>query len=264
MAEPRTVVFGDDRSPDADVAWLFVNNQTWPGWRIEVVTAQPPDRPGTVPADRAALHPWDPPRARTAFAEAQFTEVVQLTAEADPREVLARASDLLVIGPRGPGLLKALRLGSTAEWLMAHPPAPMVIARRGDTVHRVLLAVDGSPHSRLAAQVLAGLPWISGVEVAALAVDDYRTDVKTATADAASALEGAGASVTTVIEPGNPTKVINQHLETDRPDLVALGTRGLTGFRRLSLGSTAGAVGRAADCSVLLACDDSSDPATVR
>jgi nucleotide-binding universal stress UspA family protein len=43
-------------------------------------------------------------------------------------------------------------------------------------------------------------------------------------------------------------------VERRSPDLVALGTRGLTGMRRLHHGSTAGAIARAAPCSVLLAC----------
>ena len=48
MAE-QLLVFGDDGSSGADVAWLWVNEQVWPGWRIEVVAVEPaigvrPDR----------------------------------------------------------------------------------------------------------------------------------------------------------------------------------------------------------------------------
>ena len=42
----RLLVMGDDGSTGADVAWLWVCNHRWPGWRAEVVTA---DRP-LVPA----------------------------------------------------------------------------------------------------------------------------------------------------------------------------------------------------------------------
>ena len=31
--EPRLVV-GDDGSASADVVWLWINNHSWPGWRI--------------------------------------------------------------------------------------------------------------------------------------------------------------------------------------------------------------------------------------
>ena len=34
--QPRpTLTFGDDRSPAADVCWLWINSHTWPGWRLE-------------------------------------------------------------------------------------------------------------------------------------------------------------------------------------------------------------------------------------
>jgi hypothetical protein len=58
-----------------------------------------PELPGSpLPRADTELHPWDPPLARKAFGEAHFHEIVALTAEADPRVVLSRPSDLLVIG----------------------------------------------------------------------------------------------------------------------------------------------------------------------
>ena len=43
MTDPRTVVFGDDSSLAADIAWLFINSQRWPGWRLEVIAAHRPE-----------------------------------------------------------------------------------------------------------------------------------------------------------------------------------------------------------------------------
>ena len=37
----RRLVFGDDQSQAADVAWLWINCHDWPGWQIEAVTATP-------------------------------------------------------------------------------------------------------------------------------------------------------------------------------------------------------------------------------
>ena len=45
------LVLGDAGSTGADVAWLWVCNHRWPGWRAEVVTAERP----LVPAVAAAL-----------------------------------------------------------------------------------------------------------------------------------------------------------------------------------------------------------------
>ncbi len=41
MAMTRRLVFGDDQSQAADVAWLWINSHAWPGWQIEALTATP-------------------------------------------------------------------------------------------------------------------------------------------------------------------------------------------------------------------------------
>lgn len=251
-----TLTFGDDGSPSADVAWLFVNNHTWPGWRVDIVTAQLPPLGPPLPSEVTALHRWDPPRPRRAFQEAGFGEVAHLRAEADPRLVLSRPSDLLVIGPRGAGMLKSMRLGSTADWLLVHPPAPLLVVRHGGPVHDVVLCVDGSAHAERATNALAGLPWIGGLDITVLAVDDGRMDVDKAARTACDRLQHTGAGVDVCVVSGKPTAAIRRHLDRAAPDLAVLGTRGLTGLRHLRLGSTAGAVARTAACSVLIACDE--------
>lgn len=260
MNQSRTLVFGDDSSPAADVAWLFINNHRWPGWRLEVVAAHMPEFPGfAIPREDAELHAWSPPQPRKVFTEAQFAAVVELTATADPRLVLSRDCDLLVIGPRGPGLFKTLHIGSTADWLLLHPPAPLLISRHGKAILSVVVCADGSPHANKVASVLAELPWANQLTITILAIDDHRIDVDMATAGVRERLEKAGATVSLLVDRGEPTSMIHRHLANASPDLVALGTRGLTGLRHLRLGSTASAVARAASCSVLVACDEYED-----
>ncbi len=118
----------------------------------------------------------------------------------------------------------------------------------------VVLCVDGSAHSDRVAEVVADLPEIRRLDVAVLAVDDKRTDAEGAVEAATKRLGEVGATVTTSILSGKPTEVILDFLKGSEPDLVALGTRGLTGMRRLRVGSTAGAVVQTAECSVLVAC----------
>lgn len=264
MQDLRTLVLGDDGSPAADVAWLFVNSHAWPGWRLEVVAAEPPEVPGEpLPHEVTDLHVWDPPQSRMAFAEARFSEVVHLTARADPRLALSRDADLLVIGARGPGLLKALHLGSTADWMLLHPPAPLLIVRHGRPVRSAVLCVDGSPHADRVASVLAGLPWVSQIAVTVLVIDDHRVDVAAAVGPPSERLAAAGAAVDICTITGKPTPMIHRHLDMARPDLVVLGTRGLTGLRHLRLGSTASAIARTAACSVLVACDEDEYARTI-
>ena len=70
MNDSRTLVFGDDSSPAADIAWLFINNHQWPGWSLEVVAAHMPETAAPLPRQDTTLHPWTPPKPRKVFTEA--------------------------------------------------------------------------------------------------------------------------------------------------------------------------------------------------
>ncbi|MEZ5116579.1 MAG: universal stress protein [Candidatus Nanopelagicales bacterium] len=256
----RVLTFGDDGSDGADVAWLWVNNHVWPGWSARVVHAHLPEIGPPPPEDEARLHGWEPPQPRRAFQESGLDGVEYLRADGDPRLVLTHAGgDLLVIGHRGAGVWKALHIGSTAEWLLQQPPVPLVMVRSARTTRRVLLCVDGSPHARAACDTLLALPWLEGLEVVVAGVVERGHDPQPAVAESAEALAAAGAVVQgRLVRPGELDLVVNVRaslfdlMDQVRPDVVALGTRGLLGFRRLRLGSTASAVARHASCTVLL------------
>ena len=145
---------------------------------------------------------------------------------------------------------------------MRCPGTPLVVARSGSTVRHIVACVDGSAHARAAVQALCDLPWISGCEVTVLTVLNASTQSDEHARAAAGALESAGASTRIVaVDPDltgvrqGPTYAILDQIDTLQPELVALGTRGLTGLRRLAIGSVAGAVAHASQCSVLLARD---------
>jgi nucleotide-binding universal stress UspA family protein len=256
MTDRPRLVFGDDGSASSDLAWRWINAQTWPGWQADVVTAQMPPIGPPPPAEEARLHPWQPPDPRRPMEGAAFAEVRFLTARLDPRVALLEPADLVVIGPRGRGLLKSLHIGSTAEWLLQHPPAPTVVVRAGDTVRSVLAAHDGSVHAQAALDALAALPWISTTDCTVVIVDDGRVDVGAAAEAARRALGASGVQARIVVAQGHPTAAISGEIDRRTPDLVALGTRGLTGLRRRHVGSTSGALTRAAHCSVLIASAD--------
>src|SRR5687767_2773537 len=111
----KLMVFGDDGSPGADVAWLWVSNHAWPQWRAEVLTATPPPFPPPSWDEPAKLTEWDSPHPRALFAESELTSLRSLTVAQDPRIMLdARDdADLLVVGPRSLSRSKSLLLGST-------------------------------------------------------------------------------------------------------------------------------------------------------
>ena len=247
-------MFGDNGSPAADLAWLWINSHAWPGWRLEVVRAVVPEvvKVSEIPP---VMREWQPDNPRAAFADSRFDDVVQLTIDQDPRIALTRHTDLLVIGHRGPGLAKAMHVGSTAEWLVVHPPSPMVIARHGRPTRTVMVCHDGSPSAQVATSCLSALPWSNGLRVDIVSVDDGRADVEWAVDEARQQLRRAGARTSVTILSGEPTEQLLQYARQHGPDLVVMGTRGLTGLSRLKIGSTAGVVAHATDHSVLLACD---------
>jgi nucleotide-binding universal stress UspA family protein len=265
----KRITFANDESPGSEIAWNWVTSHSWPHWSLDVVTVQnlPPRQSLPDPVE-GQLHGWEPENPHIPPTDCQFAEVHELTAINDPRLILGTRihADLLVVGARGKGLLKALHLGSTSEWLLECPNTPLVIARTSGTTEKVVVCVDGSSHSAAAVDVLASLPWIGNTEIVVVAVVEYDNDIREKAQAAADQLSATGAKVSVrVIMPDpqyitiNPRIGIIEVLDEVEPELVVLGTRGLTGLPRLRLGSVASAMAHYAKCTVLLARDRSED-----
>ncbi|MEX2100132.1 MAG: universal stress protein [Acidimicrobiia bacterium] len=255
----RRLVFGDDGSRGADIAWLWINSHTWSGWSLDVLTGAEPPYPPSSWGVAAVLEPWESPWGRKYSDPSELDTLAYLHAATDPRLLLDAQSDadLVVVGHSGLGHLRSLWMGSTTEWLLHHPTAPLAIARSGAPVRKVLCCVDGSAHAARALDAFAALPLAADVaEVTVLAVDDDRIDGEVATSAALAALHAAGIDASTERGSGAPTRTILEHLDAQQPELVVLGRKGLTGWRRLRLGSTAAAVVHHATCTSLLACAD--------
>lgn len=248
------IVFGDDGSPPADLAWTWINNHPWPGWKLEVVTAtEPPLAPPTAEGEPELVE-WDSPYQRLASPGAGLASVRFLTAVADPRILLSRFTDaeLLVVGSKGLNPLQALLVGSTTEWLLADPPSPLLVPRSSHPVATVVVAIDGSTHAHRAVEAFTRMPWSAATKVTMVVVDDGRIDQRSVD-ETVEVLRAAGVDPELQRSAGRPTSVILAHLGRVAPDLAVLGTRGLSGLDRLRLGSTAAAIIRHGECSVLAA-----------
>lgn len=248
------VVLGDDGSPSADLAWAWITSHEWPGWQVEVVTARP--RPGHV--DPLAGEALQPSRAR--HLPGGDDPIVHERFVGKPYDAFVEFSDrdLLVVGPKGRGLRKALHLGSTAEALTARPPLPTVIARGGQPTRRALVASDGSAHVGAAVDALLAMPWIGSVAVAVVAVPEPGIDVDRACAGMAARIGDQPASVHwEVLVPDpiqiayHPRGMLLDALEAWEADLLVMGARGLLSER--GAGSIARALSQHARCSVLVA-----------
>lgn len=256
------LVFGDDHSVGAQAAWSWVNAHTWTGWAAEVLTVNSdstrlPDDPST----HAVLRPWQPPHPRQAAPRSGLRSVTHVTAEGDAWRVLsAQDASLVVVGSRGKGLLKALRVSSTAEHLLRSPTAPLIIARTTDSTRSVLVCVDGSAASAAAVSVLASFPWAHRATITVLGVSHWEDDLAGPVQQSADTLAAVGARVVKVVTEPLPLKVavapelaIFEYVDATAPDLVVLGTSGRTGLARMWMGSVASAVTHHATCSVLIA-----------
>ncbi len=255
MSAEKVLVFGDDHSPGADLAWGWVCAQAWTGWRAEVVTAEMPPIGPPPDTEAAALHDWEPPSWRHAADTCGFSAVQHLRADADPRFVLGQRSDaaLVVVGPTGKGFLKVVHLGSTAEHLLHHLPAPLVIARGEQPVRRVLVAVDGSEHAHRAVETLAALPWVGSVEaVEVVMVSDDDAKAAAELERAPTVLDGVPVTTRRLQSGESIAGSILSAAATIDADLIVMGSRGVGPLKRLLSGSTSTAVAGRAPCSVLM------------
>lgn len=257
----RRLVFGDDGSATSDVVWEWIANHSWQDWTIAVVTADDAPDVTILPPDRVDLRPWRPANPRR-LAGQPATRVEHLVGRADPRVVLDSAgpASLMVVGPRGQGLLRQVGVGSTADWLLEHPDPPVAIIRSSRPTHRVLVFADGTPHARRASACLAGLPWISACEVVVLAMRGSGRYIDPV-ADAVDALEGVGVApvvrrvhAPAWLSPHGVSSAVLREIDDVAPDLVALGVTSFEGVRRAFRASDA----EVSTQSVLVAVGESS------
>jgi nucleotide-binding universal stress UspA family protein len=265
------IAFGDDGSSHADRAWLWLNNQRWEGWSVDVITAAPSRSDLWSDELPVELVEWTPDAPRQAFAESGLVAVRHLRSSADPRIVLESCTQasLVVVGPKGRHGLRNLFLGSTADHLLRYPPAPLVIATTPRPVLRALVCTDGSPSARHAVETFAQLPLadqadhvaVLGVATVGVGVDhDDRAEVYAGVDQAVELLAAHQPEAIREQGDGRIAATVLDHAYAMRAQLIVVGTRGVTGLRRVLLGSTANAIARTAPCSVLVVPDRPDDP----
>jgi len=185
--------------------------------------------------------------------------------------------ELVVVGSAGRTGVKRLVLGSVAESVAHRAPRPVLIARgkQSGAFGRVLWATDfGAPAAKAlavarelalaTADVEALYAWHYPAGSMGLAALGERTHAMSALREAltqgpqsrgdalVAAEVAAGRPLRFSLRHGPAAEVVVEEAGTFGADLIAIGTYGSSGVRRLLLGSVASQIMRHAGCSVLV------------
>lgn len=228
-------------------------------------------------ADQAALE------ERAARVRAAGVEVTSVLRRGDADDVVPEVAaevgaDLVVVSTHGRTGIRRFLLGSTAEHVVRRSPVTVLVARgpgRGE-FRRVLVGTDFSPPADKALRQAVALsapgasieivhvwhypPGAWGLETLAdrtEALDALRSALTQGAVERGRKLleewKDCGRQLRFDLLHGPAASALTARAETERCDLLAIGTHGYRGFRRFLLGSIAEATVRHAPCSVLVA-----------
>lgn len=188
--------------------------------------------------------------------------------------------DLIVVGSHGYSAWDRLVIGSVSQSVLTHAPCSVRIVRGRNTPSgkplRILCAVDGSADSELAVQTIADRTWPAGTDIRLVMVVDNSVlsalDKAPQVPTESPATEGSSAegkihnmlenfaqtikqgqpeaTVSTSIMTGDPKRVLVEVAEGWGADCIFIGSRGLSQWQRLLLGSVSSAVTVRAPCPV--------------
>jgi nucleotide-binding universal stress UspA family protein len=201
-------------------------------------------------------------------------------------------TSLVVMGAKGLTDPLPFRLGSVAQTVIKHARTSVLLVRetmaitskavppkKKPGIKRILLTTDGSKYSEAVVQVLLDLPLPPQCEVIVVTAlqSHLAAWVKTPTLDfqtnqellarlqeaeenearkvaikVEKQFQTKGYKTASVVIRGGAAESILTAAKEYKPDIIALGSRGLSGIESLLLGSVAERVARYADCSVLI------------
>ncbi len=200
-------------------------------------------------------------------------------------EILTWGPDLVVMATHGRGPLTRFWLGSVADYLVRHVSVPLLLLRPKDEVDwpapdlhlkAILVPLDLSPASEAVLEPVMALASLHHARIELVHVvepllgvpaspfpfplpsmtdvdEKNQREAERGLAAIASRLEGKGFAVSSKVLIGATVAgAVLDHIESTRPDLVALATHGRGGFRRALVGSVADKVIRASHHAVLV------------
>jgi len=282
------VLLALDGSPSAEAARQLVEALSWPSGSIvhvlgvidSVTPFGGPDHETLVDGTRAVEGAIEEAAASLQkpglAADATVTIGRPATVIVDTaRELRAR---LVVVGSRGRGPLASMLLGSVSAEVVDHAPCPVLVVR-GAIDGPVLVAVDGSPSADAAVTYLvadsfladrpfevlsvAGPPglataWdVAGLSAATLEAlgerrKTERQELERVAARATMRLRATGYRARWSVAEGHAAQMIIEAAAAFGGGLIVMGSRGMTGLKRIVVGSVARAVLLHSSASVLI------------
>ncbi len=290
------ILFATDGSTGAGQALQMLVSSFQPaGTTVEVISVTP--RGGGEPDAGSARAPLallerrrgDEAERRVHGAAEQLRsagfETFETISEGHPAEtIVTRAiaveSDLIVLGTRGLGGLRAHVVGTVSGKVARYAQTPVLVARSAGPIRSVLLGYDASPDADEALELVARLPFreetmltvcstydvvrplSSGLaptmvgQVHAAYTDSLRWAREAAEAMAvvaAGRLRERGAATTQRTACGPAHEQLAVVASELSADLLVVGSRGLSAIQRFFLGSTSAALVTQPPTSVLVA-----------
>jgi nucleotide-binding universal stress UspA family protein len=155
----------------------------------------------------------------------------------------AAAADLIAVGMHDAGRSRGIAGSSVATRVLHKANASVLLARCGDSARppRIIVGIDGSEEAAWALDVAADVGDRLGAEVIPIAASGGDLDLAAVQAKAIG-------SATPVVDSRAPVEALVAACALG--DLLVVGSRGLSGLRRL--GSVSERVAHEAQCSVLV------------
>lgn len=196
---------------------------------------------------------------------------------------IERNSDLIVMGPKRVRGIQSHIVGSVTKAVSINSPKPVLVIKpyRGSSngTMKILFPTDGSDHARKAGELLLAMPFDDTLEITVLHVitpafydipEEYISKMDPAmkeelknfiekefrfsdevVARTTRHLYERFSRVDSIIKLGDPADEILQTAYELKPDIIALGSKGMGGFRGL-IGSISRYILSVTECSVLI------------
>lgn len=282
MARYRKILVAFDGSPSS--ANAFRQALALPeleGSRIKVLAVVPP-----YEGDLELVGVRDPKavmqgqiealvEAAREIAGAASGRIVAEVEQGNPYEKIVETAheercDLIVMGRRGLGRLERMLIGSVTTRVIAHSTRDVLVVPPDAAIalDDIVVATDGSAHGDAALEAATYLASSRGGAITAITVVemypefyadapqvvDRRDEQAAAILDrVARSAESAGLRVKTELLRGDPAHEVVSFAEAHGAGMIVVGNRGLSGLKKLLLGSVAEKIIGLSHCPVFVA-----------